>query len=115
MNINLDSITTAKEVFDKFASEDADYAFSKTHVPVKLMQYGTDNLISRSQAKRLLARFDKFHEVILDFSGVESIGQAFADEVFRVFQNSYPATHIVAINANEQVGQMISRAKSHRE
>lgn len=113
MNINLDSTTTAKAMFDKFASEDNDYAFSKTHVPVKLLQYGTDNLISRSQAKRLLARFEKFQEVILDFSGVESVGQAFSDEVFRVFKNSHPEIRIVAINANEQVRQMMARAMSH--
>jgi hypothetical protein len=102
-------------VFDRFASSDDDYAFSKTHVPVKLLQYGTNNLISRSQAKRLLARFEKFQEVILDFSGVDSIGQAFADEIFRVFKNSHPGVRVVAVNANTQVRQMVARATGRSE
>lgn len=68
---------TTKKVFDKFTS-DEDYGFTKTVVPVKLMRHGDDNLMSRSQAKRLLARFDRFKVVILDFSGVASVGQALA-------------------------------------
>ena len=54
-------------------------------VPVDLARYGDDNLVSRSQARRLLARVDRFRTVVLDFKGVDAIGQAFADEVFRVF------------------------------
>jgi len=65
--------------------QDNDFGFSKTHIPVFLAAYGEDNLISRSQAKRLLVRFERFKEIILDFENVESIGQAFADEIFRVF------------------------------
>lgn len=48
---------------------------------MKLLRYGDDSLVSRSQAKRLLARFDKFKVVLPDFSAVASVGQAFADEV----------------------------------
>ena len=80
---------TLKKVFDRFTSDD-DYGFTKTVVPVKLMRYGDDNLVSRSQAKRLLARCDRLKVVVLDFSGVASVGQAFADEVFRVFGIRHP-------------------------
>lgn len=100
---------TTKKVFDKFSSDD-DYGFTKTVVPVKLMRYGDDNLISRSQAKRLLARFDRFKVVILDFSGVSMIGQAFADEVFRVFRQKHPEVELVTLHANSEVKRMISRA-----
>lgn len=102
---------TLKKVFDKFTSDD-DYGFTKTVVPVKLMRYGDDNLVSRSQAKRLLSRFDRFKVVVLDFSGVASVGQAFADEVFRVFRTKHPAVEIVAIHASSEVKRMISRAAS---
>lgn len=102
---------TLKKVFDKFTSDD-DYGFTKTVVPVKLMRYGDDNLVSRSQAKRLLSRFDRFKVVVLDFSGVASVGQAFADEVFRVFKSKHPAVEIVAIHASSEVKRMISRATS---
>lgn len=100
---------TTKKVFDKFTSDD-DYGFTKTVVPVKLMRYGDDNLVSRSQAKRLLERFDRFKVVILDFSGIASIGQAFADEVFRVFGSRHPEVELVPMHARSEVKRMISRA-----
>ena len=109
MKINNNTARTTKEVFDKFTADES-YGFSKTIVPVKLTQYGDDKLVSRSQAKRLLVRVDRFKTVIFDFNDVESIGQAFADEIFRVFKNQHPNTQLIYWNANKQVGQMISRA-----
>lgn len=113
VSMSLQNSTTRniKEVFDRFTTDD-DYVFSKTVVPVKLMSYGDDNLVSRSQAKRLLARFDRFKLVVLDFEGVASIGQAFADEVFRVFCLKYPEVEIVPVNTTVDVLKMISRAKA---
>ncbi len=102
---------TTKKVFDMFTSDD-DYGFTKTVVPVKLMRYGDDNLVSRSQAKRLLSRFDRFKTVVLDFAGIAMIGQAFADEVFRVFRGKNPNVEVVAIHATQEVKRMISRAES---
>ncbi|MEE8469856.1 MAG: STAS-like domain-containing protein, partial [Dehalococcoidia bacterium] len=64
---------------------------------------------SRSQAKRVLARFDRFKEIMLDFDQVEFIGQAFADEIFRVFKNAHPDIKIFPIGANEDVEKMIER------
>jgi anti-sigma regulatory factor (Ser/Thr protein kinase)/biotin operon repressor len=111
MELHNHTARTLKKVFDKFTSDD-DYGFTKTVVPVKLMRYGDDNLVSRSQAKRLLSRFDRFKVVVLDFSGVASVGQAFADEVFRVFKTKHPAVEVVAIHASSEVKRMISRATS---
>src|SRR5574337_207156 len=101
---------TTKKVFDKFISDDK-YGFTKTVVPVKLMRYGDENLISRSQAKRLLARFDRFKIVMLDFASVTSIGQAFADEVFRVFKLKHPEVELIPIHASSEMRRMISRAE----
>ena len=67
-------------VFSKFAPEAFDYRFEKTRVQVKLFE---EDYISRSEARRLLTGLDRFSEVVLDFKGVTSIGQAFADEVFQ--------------------------------
>jgi hypothetical protein len=47
--------------------------------------------------------------VILDFDSVPMIGQAFADEVFRVFKNKYPHISIIPINMNDAVEFMIRR------
>ncbi len=109
MKLKNNTARTEKEIFDSFTSDD-DYGFTKTMVPVELAQYGNEKLISRSQAKRLLARFDRFKTVVLDFMGVESIGQAFADEVFRVFPQEHPSVAIVPTNANPSVQRMITRA-----
>jgi DNA-binding transcriptional ArsR family regulator len=106
-----DSTRKPQEVFDRYADPEVDdYAFSKTRVPLRLAQYGQDLLVSRSQARRILARFDRFKEVFLDFSSVESIGQAFADEIFRVYATGHPEMKLTAVNANEQVTRMIGRA-----
>lgn len=102
---------TTRKVFDKFATGE-DYGFNKTVVPVQLTEYGDSNLVSRSQAKRLLARFDRFKVVMLDFAGVKSIGQAFADEVFRVFPGHHPGVQLIETNANAEVSKMISRARA---
>ncbi|NIR49439.1 DUF4325 domain-containing protein [candidate division KSB1 bacterium] len=110
MEIDPQSTRTVNQVFEKFASEKEDYGFTRTKVPVALAQYGDENLISRSQAKRLVARFDRFKEVILDFKGVNNIGPAFADEIFRVFQAQHPETQLAWINANQNVERMIKRA-----
>jgi len=107
LEISSFSKRTSQQVFDRFTTT-GDYGFSKTHVPVFLATYGDENLISRSQAKRLLTRFEKFKEIILDFTNVTSIGQAFADEIFRVFQAQNPDVHLVPINMSEQIQKMIA-------
>jgi hypothetical protein len=111
MKINQNSSRTTKEVFDYYTSKGDEIGFSKTHVPVFLAQYGDENLVSRSQAKRLIARFERFEEIVLDFEKVETIGQAFADEIFRVFQFKHPSVELIPININEQVSKMINKAR----
>lgn len=111
MRLTNDSKRTTKEIFDKFAAPE-EYTFAKTIVPVRLGQYEGEKLVSRSQAKRLIFRFEKFKTVILDFTGVEEIGQAFSDEVFRVFQNAHRDTKLVPVNMTVAVKDMVSRAKA---
>ena len=82
--------------------------FDKTIVPVRLAN--TSDLVSRSQARRILSGLELFREVILDFKDVEYIGQAFADEIFRVFKKMNPNTLITAQNANAETQYMINRA-----
>jgi anti-sigma regulatory factor (Ser/Thr protein kinase)/biotin operon repressor len=112
MSLSDHTARTTKKVFDRFTTGDDDYGFTKTVVPVDLTRYGDDNLVSRSQARRLLARVDRFKTVVLDFQGVDAIGQAFADEVFRVFPSLHPEVRIAEVNARSAVKRMISRARS---
>jgi anti-sigma regulatory factor (Ser/Thr protein kinase)/biotin operon repressor len=113
MKLNNHTCRNSKKIFAEFEDGD-DFGFTKTIVPVKLAQYNDDKLISRSQAKRLLARIEVFKTVLFDFKDVETIGQAFADEIFRVFANSHPRTTVVPVNANEEVSKMVIRAVSLR-
>lgn len=113
MTINIDSDRKIQDIFDKFALEEQDYEFSRTHVPLYLIAYGDENLISRSQARRLLARFHNFKQVMLDFEGIKSIGQAFADEIFRIYARNNPDIEIIALNTNQQVAKMISRVQKN--
>ncbi len=112
MEIGVFSSRQLKDVFDQFASDQSHYGFSKTHLAVSLVRYGDENLVSRSQAKRLLARLDRFTEITLDFEHVTTIGQAFADEIFRVFQQEHPQIRLIWTNATAEVTQMIQRARS---
>jgi anti-sigma regulatory factor (Ser/Thr protein kinase) len=82
--------------------------FSRTTVPVGLAEYGDAAMVSRSQAKRVVLGLNKFQEVIFDFKDVSEIGQAFADEIFRVYQAEYPNIRLRWMNANENVKRMIA-------
>lgn len=90
------------------------YGFSKTMIPVKLVAHGeSDGLfMSRSQARRLLTRLDKFENIELDFADIDEIGQGFADEVFRIFAKDHPNVKIGVINAGENVLKMIRHIKN---
>jgi hypothetical protein len=111
MQLANDSARTTREVFDRFAAPE-EYTFAKTLVPVKLAQHESERLVSRSQARRLTMRFERFQTVILDFAGVDEIGQAFADEVFRVFQAAHPQTTLVPVDMAPRVQAMVSRARA---
>jgi anti-sigma regulatory factor (Ser/Thr protein kinase) len=114
MAIDLTAKRTTQEVFDRFASAEGDFSFDRTHLVVRLVEPEGPTLVSRSQAKRVLARLEKFREVVLDFSGVESVTPAFADEIFRVFASRHPEVHLMPVHDNEQVRRMIRRAGGGR-
>jgi anti-sigma regulatory factor (Ser/Thr protein kinase)/biotin operon repressor len=111
MKLHNHTSRTTKKVLDQFTS-DEDFTFSKTVVPVSLAKYGDDNLISRSQAKRLLSRIELFKVVVFDFTNVPTIGQAFADEIFRVFAKEHPGIQLMQIHASSEVKRMIERVRT---
>jgi anti-sigma regulatory factor (Ser/Thr protein kinase) len=85
--------------------------FTRTRATIKLAAYGVV-LVSRSEAKRLVARLTEFRHVALDFSGVEVVGQGFCDEVFRVFANGHPTVVLEPVGMNETVAFMVDRARA---
>jgi hypothetical protein len=110
MEIGVNSTRKLEDVFSAY--EDEDHGFSNTSVSIELARYALDQLVSRSQGKRMMVRLEGFKQVLLDFARVESIGQAFADEVFRVFPSDHPGVRLIPINTNGQVRGMIDRAYS---
>jgi anti-sigma regulatory factor (Ser/Thr protein kinase) len=109
MRLANDTGRVLQEVFDAFTDPE-EYTFDKTVVPLRLAQYEGEKLVSRSQAKRVAHRFERFKRVELDFTGVSEIGQAFADELFRVFAAAHPQIRITPVNTVPVVDQMIRRA-----
>ena len=109
IEVRRDSRTKLEGIFDEFAPREFDYQFSKSRVHVKLLG---NKYISRSEARRLILNLEKFKIIELDFKNVESIGQGFTDEVFRVFSNNHPAIAIQVTNASPAIDAMIQHARS---
>ena len=101
-----------ERIFGQFAPEEYDFRFQKTKVLVKLLQR---DFVSRSEAKRLVANLEKFSEIVLDFRDVKSVGQGFADEIFRVFARRHPGVKIATENTTPAVGAMIRHVRSITE
>ncbi len=111
MSIDLSSKTVLRDIFEKFQNPETS-AFDRTHIVVLLSLSKEDYFVSRSQAKRILVGVEKFNHVALDFKGVKAVGQAFVDEVYRVFQNRYPEIEITEANTNSDIEFMIKRGKA---
>lgn len=107
--LGIKSKKTLADLFNQYTDES--FQFSKTGVNVKLYHQDVD-YVSRSQARRILAGLEKFKAIELDFKDVATVGQAFADEVFRVWLNTHKDTQVTVHNANENIMLMIGRAKT---
>jgi anti-sigma regulatory factor (Ser/Thr protein kinase) len=103
-------LATAPDVAAVYAPYAHDFEFDTSRVVVKLFEHGV-RFVSRSEAKRLLVGLEKFRVVVLDFAGVEGVGQGFADEVFRVWAKQHPETRLVAEHMNVPVTFMVERAR----
>jgi anti-sigma regulatory factor (Ser/Thr protein kinase) len=104
------ALSTTTRLEDLYARYVHDFEFDTSRIVVKLFKYGV-RFVSRSEAKRLLVGLEKFREVILDFAGVEGVGQGFADEVFRVWARQHPETKLSPESMAEPVAFMVERAR----
>ena len=112
MAIQRTSKRNIQDVFDEYTAGPDDFQFNKTVIPVQLAQYKNEKLVSRSQAKRILIRVEKFENVIFDFKNVKTIGQAFADEIFRVYAQRHLGIALVPVNMEDDVAKMVQKATS---
>ncbi len=102
------SVKHLKDIFSKYETDHENPDFDKTEIRVKVYTVGTI-YVSRSQARRILTGLDKFKQIVFDFDNVPTVGQAFADEIFRVFQINHPWITLTPINMNEAVKYMVDR------
>ena len=103
MEIRKDSPRTKNAVFDRYSVDDGEFGFSRTVIPVELLQYEGESLVSRSQAKRLISRFERFKEVVLDFQGIITVGHAFSRRGLPRFQGvPHPQVNLIYINAERR-------------
>jgi anti-sigma regulatory factor (Ser/Thr protein kinase) len=106
-SINLNSERRIENIFREYTNDE--FEFSRTKIKVNLFKAGNE-LISRSQARRIIFGIDEFTTIVLDFKNVITAGQGFADEIFRVYRKKHPEKEILFINANKNIEFMINRA-----
>lgn len=102
MKLSNSTNKTPCEIFDRYA--DVDGGFTRTSIPLKNIY--DNSPVSRSQAKRLCNRLDRFEEVTLDFAGLDWMGQGFAHQIFIVFAREHPEIRLQPIHMSEAVERM---------
>lgn len=78
---------------------------------IRVSLFSTGDFVSRSEAKLVGSRLEPFGVVELDFTGVDAVGQAFADELFRVWALQHPGVDLVAVHTNPAIDAMIAAAR----
>lgn len=104
----MDPKTTSSitEVFGAYTDEN--HQFARTRTVVRLFAFGV-RFVSRSEAKRLMRGLERFKEVVLDFAGVEEVGQGFVDEALRVWPRRHATTVVTPVGMTGPVDFMVRR------
>jgi anti-sigma regulatory factor (Ser/Thr protein kinase) len=108
LTMQLSNQNVPQDAFEKYTN---DYSFDQRSPRLAnpyIINLPPGHLPSRSEAKKILAGAEAFTSIVMDFKGVESIGQGFADEVFRVFKTAHPHIEIGVKNASAFVLRMIA-------
>ena len=108
--IEKESKKSIRELFHSYSLDPKKLTLDTTTIPIKLYDLG-EVWISRSQAKKVLMNLEKYKKVIFDFGGLDLIGQGFADEIFRVYQNEHPDMILEPINMNETIAILVNDAR----
>jgi anti-sigma regulatory factor (Ser/Thr protein kinase) len=112
LELDRDTQRRLADVFARFTDEDS-LEFDTTQPMVRLFETG-GTFVSRSEAKRLATRLERFDNVIVDFEGVNEVGQGFVDELFRVWQREHPDVKLTPVNMRPAVEYMVRRGLSGR-
>lgn len=109
----IDTTRTVEQALAELSAAGDGLAFDRTRVPLGLLAGEGGVLESRAEARRVAMRLAQFRRAELDFSGVEHIGPAFADELFRVIAREQPEVLMVPTGMRPAV-QAMARAASER-
>ncbi len=102
MSLSNFSHKQSKEVFDAYSNVDG--GFIRTKIPLKNIFDASP--VSRSQAKRICNRLERFREVVLDFEGIDWMGQGFAHQIFVIFKREHPDICLITEHMSEAVEKM---------
>lgn len=105
VKLETNTVRRLTEIISDFST---DYNFTRTRPAISLFDIGV-LFVSRSQARRLLIGLENFSEIEVDFNGVETVGQGFADELFRVWPLAHQDKKIIPINMAPAVEFMVKR------
>lgn len=105
--IALDTDRTVQQVLQAHSVDGASYAFETTSVPLQLLTGHQVGLESRAQARRVAHRLTAFRRADLDFSGIDEVGPAFADELFRVYARAHPEVSLQPVGCGPRVNSML--------
>lgn len=113
VNFRIEKLTqkSIRDLFHDYSFDHKTLTLDTTAIPIKLYNLG-EAWISRSQAKKVLSGLEKYKKIIFDFRGIDLIGQGFADEIFRVFQNAHRDIVLEPINMNDTVSILVNDARN---
>lgn len=109
--IALDSPRRVDTLLREHSADGAGYGFERTVVPLRLLGSPRAGLDSRAQARQAAARLPQFRRAELDFSGIDELGHAFADELFRVFARANPAVELVPLHMAPRVQALVDSVR----
>lgn len=114
--VGMDANRHLNDVFKRYTnvSSEHDYGFDRTEIRVRLYTAGGVH-ISRSQARRILEGLEKFKVVLFDYDQVPLVGQAFADEIYRVFHHRHPEIQLENEHMSPGVRFMVERSQHEAE
>ena len=101
-------VRSPKDVFDRYTQDFCFMIHSPRLVSPYTISLPQGEFPSRSEAKKILAGAEDFASIVIDFKNVQSIGQGFADEMFRVFPLKHPNMILEVRGANQFILQMIA-------
>jgi len=97
-----------------FAESSVAFELARRRVVVKLFETG-NHFLSRSEAKKLLEGLGRFRQVVVDFKGVEAVGQGFVDEMFRVWTSRHLNTRLHPVNMAAPIAFIVEHARRAAE